>query len=45
MEIAKIKQIVNITLNGVPSSKYTWDAKQINDTTYKINIQTTVSLN
>lgn len=45
MDTTKIKTIVNITLNGVPPSQYTWDASRINDTTYKINIQTSVSLN
>lgn len=45
MDTAKIKEIVNITLNGVPSSKYTWDAVKQNETTFRINIHTTVSLN
>lgn len=38
MDTSRIKEIVNITLNGVPSSKYSWDATRINDTSYRINI-------
>lgn len=45
MDTAKIKEIVNITLNGVPSSSYTWDATRINATSYRININILASLN
>lgn len=36
---------MNITINGVPSSSYTWDAVRINATSYKININLLASLN
>lgn len=36
---------MNITLNGVSSDQYTWNASRVNKTTYRINIYTTVSLN
>jgi len=45
MDLAKIKQIVNITIPGLPPSAYSWTATKINATSYKILIQTTVSLN
>lgn len=45
MDTTRIKQIVNINLNGLTPDQYTWDAERINDTSYRINIQTTVSLN
>lgn len=45
MDLTQIKKIVNITLNGVPSTSYTWNVTQLNSTTYRINIFTLVSLN
>ena len=45
MDTTQIKQIVNISLNGLTPDQYTWDAERINDTSYRINIQTTVSFN
>ena len=45
MDTTKIKQIINLKLNGVPSSAYTWDSVRINSTSYRLNIYTTMSLN
>jgi hypothetical protein len=45
MDTAKIKEIVNITLNGVPSSSYSWDATRINSNSYRVNINLLASLN
>ena len=45
MDTANIQEILNITLNGISSSQYTWDSTRLNTTTYRININTTVSLN
>lgn len=45
MDTSKIKEIVNISLNGVPSSSYNWDATRINTTSYRININLLSSLN
>ena len=45
MDTTRIKEIVNITLNGLRPDQYTWGASRINDTSYRIDIQTTVSLN
>jgi len=44
MDVAKIKQIINITL-PIPSSSYSWTASQLSDAVYKIIITTSVSLN
>lgn len=45
MDTSKIKEIINITIAGLASSQYTWDSSKINDTSYRINIQASVSLN
>ena len=45
MDTAQIASIISLKLNGVPSSSYTWSATRVNTTSYRINIQTTVSLN
>lgn len=45
MNTADIKKILNISISGISPSQYTWSASQINSTSYRINIQTTVSLN
>ncbi len=45
MDTSNIKNILNITLNGVPSSKYNWTATRINGTSYNITINSQVSLN
>lgn len=45
MNTAQIQKIVNISINGLSPSQYTWTASQINSTSYRINIQTSVSLN
>lgn len=45
MEIDKIKEIININLNGVPPSSYSWNASKINGSSYRINIYTSISLN
>lgn len=45
MDMSKIRQIVNISIPGLPSNSYTWTASQINSTSYRIDITTTVSLN
>ena len=45
MDTSNIQQILNITLNGIASTQYTWNTSRINDTSYRINIFTTVSLN
>lgn len=45
MDTSKIKQIINISIAGVPSSQYTWTTSKINSTSYRININLAVSLN
>jgi hypothetical protein len=45
MDTAKIKQIINITIPGVSPTQYTWTAKQINSTSYRIDFKLSVSLN
>lgn len=45
MDTSRIKEIINITLNGVPSSQYTWTTTRMNTTSYKISIDARVSLN
>lgn len=45
IDTSKIKEIVNISIAGLTSSQYSWNATKINDTSYRINIQATVSLN
>lgn len=45
MDTSNIKNILNITLNGIPSSKYNWTATRINGTSYNITINSQVSLN
>lgn len=45
MDTSKIAQILNITLNGVPSSQYDWTASRVNTTSYLITINPRVSLN
>lgn len=45
MDTTRIKEIINITINGVPTSQYSWTTSRINATSYNISIKTTVSLN
>lgn len=45
MNVSAVKTIINITLKGIPSSSYTWSAVRINATSFRININTTVSIN
>jgi hypothetical protein len=45
MDLAKIKQIINLTIPGVSASQFSWTAIKINDTSYKLPITLTVSLN
>lgn len=45
MDMSKISQIIKITIPGLSVNQYGWSASQINSTSYKINIQATVSLN
>lgn len=45
MDTSKIKQIINITLNGVPSNMYDWTTSRVNATSYLITINAKVSLN
>jgi hypothetical protein len=45
MNTAQIHQIVNISISGLSPSQFSWSASQINSTSYKISIQTSVSLN
>ena len=45
MDTAKIKEILNISIPGLASTQYTWNASQINSTSYRININALVSLN
>jgi len=45
IDMSKITQIVNISIPGLSPSSYTWTATMISSTSYRINIQTTVSLN
>lgn len=45
MDTTKIKQIVNISIAGLSPTQYSWNASKISDTSYRINIQATVSLN
>jgi uncharacterized protein (DUF2249 family) len=45
MNTAQIQQIVSININGLSPSQYTWSARQTGPATYRIDIQTSVSLN
>lgn len=45
MDTSSISKIINITIPGLSPSQYTWTASKMSGNTYKINIQTTVSLN
>lgn len=45
MDISRIKQIVNISIPGLSPSQYSWTAVQIDATSYRIPITTSVSLN
>ena len=44
LNISQIKSIINITLKGIPSDSYSWDAIRLNTTHFRININTTVSI-
>ena len=45
MDTSQIKQIVSLNISGLSPSQYTWNATQINSTSYRLNIFTSVSLN
>lgn len=45
MDTSSISKIINITIPGLSPSQYSWTATKLTGNTYKINIQTTVSLN
>jgi hypothetical protein len=45
LDTTKIHQIVNISIQGLSPSQYSWTATQKTSTTYRINIQASVSLN
>lgn len=44
LNISQIKSIINITLKGIPSNSYSWDATRLNTTSFRININTTTSI-
>ena len=44
MDLARIREIVNITL-PIPESQYSWTMTKLNGTDYRININSSVSLN
>jgi hypothetical protein len=44
VNVSQIKNIINITLTGIPSNSYSWDAVRLNSTSFRININTTVSI-
>lgn len=45
MNTTKIKEIISLNIPGLATTQYTWDATQINSTSYRLNIYSTVSLN
>ena len=45
MDTTKIKEIINISIAGLATTQYSWTATQINSTSYRININASVSLN
>jgi len=45
MDLSQIKKIVNLTIAGIPSNSYGWTCSKINSTSYKLNIESNVSLN
>lgn len=45
MDIAQITTIIDIKINGIASSQYTWKCTKVNGTSYRIDIESQVSLN
>lgn len=45
MDISKISQIINISINGISNSYYRWTVTRVDAKTYQIDLNVTLSLN